>query len=689
MWKGLAAVMLAAGILCVRGAVGGPQPQKAYAADALKSGDWEYKLSDDSVTLTGYAGKDAEVTIPEKLGGYTVTEIGHSCMKNKKSLTTLTIPASVTKIEGYAFSGCSSLSKLYFNAANCKFGSYVFSGAALTSGNLSVEFGEGVMAVPECFFEFSGNENYPRVTSVKFADSVKTIGKSAFQNCKDLKNITWGSGLEKIGADAFRGCTDLTSLELPAKLSEIGHSAFREDKALTSIAVPAGVTDIEGYAFEGCSNLSELYYYAPNCKVGSYIFSGAGVTSGKVAVEFSAGVVNIPETLFEYSEDENYPRVYSVKFADSVKTIGNSAFKNCKELKEITWGTGLEKIGSYAFYGCTGLTSLELPEKLNEIGHSAFRENTALGSIMIPSSVTDIEGYAFSGCSNLTLLYYKAAKCSIGSYIFSGAGITSGNVCVKFAKGVTYVPKTFFEYSGDENYPRITAVEIADSVKTIGDDAFKNCKDLKEIQWGKGLEEIGSNVFQNCTGLTTVTLPEKLGKIGHSAFRGDIGLENVNIPASVTEIGGYAFEGCSNLTKVFCLAKNSNMGSYVFQNCTRVTIWCYKSSKIAADAATNHYQTRFLDPAAISVSKVTSGKKGFTLKWKKVSGIKGYEIRYSLKSGMGSAKVVKIKASGTSYKVTKLKAKKKYFIQIRAYSVVEGITVYGNWSAKQKVTTKK
>lgn len=56
-------------------------------------------------------------------------------MRNQKTVTTLTIPKEITKINSYAFSGCSNLSNLYFHAANCTLGSYVFSGAGLTSGN--------------------------------------------------------------------------------------------------------------------------------------------------------------------------------------------------------------------------------------------------------------------------------------------------------------------------------------------------------------------------------------------------------------------------------------------------------------------------------------------------------------------------------------------------------------------------
>ena len=162
------------------------------------------------------------------------------------------------------------------------------------------------------------------------------------------------------------------------------------------------------------------------------------------------------------------------------------------------------------------------------------------------------------------------------------------------------------------------------------------------------MEKIESDAFNGCTDLTALELPEKLNKIGHSAFREDAALTSITIPAGVKEIDGYAFSGCSNLSEIYYYAPNCTLGSYVFQNCTKVVIQCCKGSKIAEYAASEKYQTSFLSQTA-----------------------------------------VKVNDSGTSYKAKKLKAKKKYFIQIRAYRIVDGKTVYGSWSAKKAVVTKK
>ncbi len=93
-------------------------------------------------------------------------------------------------------------------------------------------------------------------------------------------------------------------------------------------------------------------------------------------------------------------------------------------------------------------------------------------------------------------------------------------------------------------------------------------------------------------------------------------------------------------------------------------------------------------PAIKSVKNVKGKKADVTLK-KKVSGADGYEIRYSLKKNMKSAKKVTIKKAKT-LKVTLKKLKKKtYYVQARAYKTVDGKKYYSGWSGKKSVKIKK
>ena len=100
-------------------------------------------------------------------------------------------------------------------------------------------------------------------------------------------------------------------------------------------------------------------------------------------------------------------------------------------------------------------------------------------------------------------------------------------------------------------------------------------------------------------------------------------------------------------------------------------------------------------PANTKITKLKAAKKGFTATWKlpskaNLKNTTGYEIRYSLKSSMASAKTVRItKNKTTSKAIKKLKAKKKYYVQIRTYKKSSGKKYYySKWSAKKSVKTK-
>ena len=102
-----------------------------------------------------------------------------------------------------------------------------------------------------------------------------------------------------------------------------------------------------------------------------------------------------------------------------------------------------------------------------------------------------------------------------------------------------------------------------------------------------------------------------------------------------------------------------------------------------------------INPKGTSISKVYGAKKAFTVKWKKQSSkmatstITGYQIRYSTSSKMTSAKTKTVKGyKYTSKKITKLSAKKKYYVQVRTYKIVSGKTYYSSWSSIESVKTK-
>lgn len=91
-----------------------------------------------------------------------------------------------------------------------------------------------------------------------------------------------------------------------------------------------------------------------------------------------------------------------------------------------------------------------------------------------------------------------------------------------------------------------------------------------------------------------------------------------------------------------------------------------------------------INPKGTSIKSLTRAKKAFTVKWGKQSTqTTGYQIRYSKKSSMASAKTVTVKSNKTlSKKIKSLKAKTTYYVQVRTYKTVNNTKYYSAWSTE-------
>ncbi|MGN0142777.1 MAG: fibronectin type III domain-containing protein, partial [Roseburia sp.] len=106
--------------------------------------------------------------------------------------------------------------------------------------------------------------------------------------------------------------------------------------------------------------------------------------------------------------------------------------------------------------------------------------------------------------------------------------------------------------------------------------------------------------------------------------------------------------------------------------------------------------TYTINPKSVAISTLTASSKGFKVTWKKGTEITGYEIQYSTSSKFTdkTTKTVTVKDSKTTSKsISKLSAKKKYYVRIRTYKTVKvdgkSVKVYSSWSDTKNVTTKK
>ena len=449
-----------------------------------------------------YADTYLVEAIDKSLSTYTIKEgtkwIGYNAFYNCTSLTSITIPNSVTSIERDAFYGCSGLPVF----DNIRYADTYLIGAVDKS-----------------------------LSTYAIKEGTKWIGSQAFKNCTRLTSVTIPNSVISIGENAFSSCSSLTSVTIPNSIISIGEYAFMNCKKMLALTIPNSVTSIGAETFSGCTSLSSITIPNSVTSIGKYAFySCTNLTS-----------VTIP---------------------NSVTSIGGSAFYGCTSLASVTIPNSVTSIGSSAFYGCTSLpvvdniryadtyligavdTSLStchIKESTKWIGPRAFMNCTRLTSVIIPNSVTSIGIGAFSGCTNLPIIdNIRYAD----TYLVEAIDKSLSTYAIK--EGTKWIG-----YNAFYGCTSLASITIPNSVTSIGDRAFYGCTSLTSVTIPNGVTSIGEYAFMNCTSLASVTIPNSVTSIGSSAFYDCTSLASVTIPNSVTSIGGSAFYGCTSLASIY------------------------------------------------------------------------------------------------------------------------------------------
>ena len=593
------------------------------SASAETYGELTYTVADGEITITGCDDSATDVVIPENIGDYPVTAIGDGAFANHNSITSVTIPESITKVGNSAFGSCEGLEKVFWNADNIAdfdYSSYVFYNSGSEENGMEIVFGNNVTKVPAYIFD-----GCTGLTSVTISESVTSVGQDAFRDCTSLKKVYWNTNnadnsanyyaifsytepcdgfdvifgnnvtvipgnvfsgtpvktvsflgdVTVISNNAFRGCEILTEITLPETVTTIGNNAFNYCTALESITIPESVSFIGEFAFTHCTALTEINWNTD--KIGDFttapiIFSDSAPATTEVNLVIGNNVTHIPAYLFY-----TFNNLKTVTFSDSVKSIGNSAFFGCNNLTEITLPDSLTSIGNIAFFGCNSITT-----------------------VTIPASVTSIGDGAFANCVGLRKVYWNADKITALSDeggIFYDSGNNESGLSIIFGDNVTTVP-AYFAYHC--NY--LKNVILSDSVKRIGDYAFTEsgiagvytsdslpakitdigeyafayCRNLSDLPTLSSLENIEKNAFPGCEKLKVITIEESVTTIGENAFAYCTGLQTINWETNKIkdfEAPTFIFSGSGSPEgmTVFFSKNVKNIPAYLFFKCTNLS----------------------------------------------------------------------------------------------------------------------
>ena len=418
----------------------------------------------------------------------------------------------------------------------------------------------------------------------------------------------------------------------------------------------------------------------------------------------------------------------------SVTSIGNNAFYSCKNLFNVTIPDSITSIGNNAFEYCASLKSVIIPGSVKSIGNAAFNRCESLMNIEviknnsnyfsqdgvlfdmnktkliqypignkriaydIPNGVKSFGDCAFDSCSTLKNITIPDSVTSIGWGVFSGStsltniDVSENNLNYSSYEGVLFNKnKTeLIKYPiGNER----TSYNIPAGVINFGD------------------------VFSDCKNLFNITIPNSVTNIGIGAFWQCANLASITITNSVTSIGNYAFYDCKNLKDIYYygtpsewnnISVGSNNEYFInatihFSSAPTPTPTPTPSpaptptpSPAPTPAPTQPIATPNTTVKAVSkpksakIKKVKAAKKAVSVEWKKVSGVKGYQVQVATdKKFKKNKKTTTVKKQKTT-KVTikKLKAKKKYYVRIRTYKTVNGKKVYSSWSKVKTIKTK-
>lgn len=240
--------------------------------------EFTYEHNLVGITITGYTGSAAEVTVPGEIEGKPVTRIGDNAFSEKTGITRVVLPGSIRSIEFKAFSGCSSL--------------------------VSINLPEGLLTLVGRAFWGCG-----QLSGITLPQSLTSIDWGVFEHCSSLTNLKIPDGVTKIGPRAFYGCSSLSAVGLPPGLTEIEGGLFLDCTSLAGITIPDGVTSIGLSAFQECKSLNRITIRSHVTSFGEKAFGGSPVTI----------YGDVPSAAKDYADKNNIP------FVDLAKGIPGDA----------------------------------------------------------------------------------------------------------------------------------------------------------------------------------------------------------------------------------------------------------------------------------------------------------------------------------------------------------------------------
>ena len=584
---------------------------------------------------------------------------------NCKKLTTINFPSTLTTIGDSAFYGCESLPE-----------------AILPSGVEKIES--------------NAFKNCKSLKKAVVPDTVSSIGSSAFYGCEALTDITLGSKLKKIDSQTFYGCTALPSIVIPYNVTTIGDSAFVNCTKLTQITVPRNTASIESNVF---SYPRKMTMYGPSgCYAQTYA-NGKGIKY--VAQDIHATSIRLDitnKTAEYYDEFQLTATIAPQNFTDAVTwTSSNEDVATVSDTGYVeVCGVGTAVITVTAG-NVKAACTVTVPQLIDWIEFDEDEielksgETYQLRPDISPSNATNKK------------LKYTSSDTKVAEVSASGlvTAKSEGEARIRAAAtdgsdeyAVCYVTVT--------GKAKVTGITLNQTSATLGRGKKLALKAAispsyasnKKVVWKSANTKVATvdgsgNVTAKAPGRTKITVTSA----ENSSYQASC---TVTVPYNITYKLNKGKNNASNPSTYYgkkITLKNPSRKGYTFAGWYTDAKFKKKIKTIESSAKCDY--TLYAKWTKVNVAKVsiTSAKnsksKQILLKYKKISGIKGYEISYSTDKKFKKA-VTRKNTTKTSYTISKLKKGKTYYVRIRAYKVDStGKKVYGKYTSVKKVKVSK
>lgn len=426
--------------------------------------------------------------------------------------------------------------------------------------------GVGKMVFSEPFTEIGKKAFYGcnTITMVEIPSGVTRVGVSAFTRCENLEMVVLPEGLKVIDSDSFANCTSLQSIDFPSTVKTIWSRAFAGCQSLQSVEIPPLVTELHSYTFGGCSALT------------------------------------------------------SVTISENVNSIDEGCFTNCTSLTEIAFPPSQRWFGWSVFSGCTNLNKVTIPvgTKIGDFNPQCFANVPEIGDLYCPKDwYYNLSQANISFMGNVynwrkhwndmetTEIPYKTLLNEL--YPTNDALLSMGLISNDYYgdSGLMIFEGTLNEIADDafantstsygDGNVRITRIVLPDSIKRIGDRAFRyqaslinnnpsinNDPSRTLFKFPPYLEEIGEYAFSYCEQLRDATLPNTMKTIGEGAFAyANLG-EGFVFPSGVTVVSDGVLAGNRYLTGITLSNQTTYIGETAFWNLYYLKSVGYPSPKV-------------------------------------------------------------------------------------------------------------